>query len=379
MNAPSENPSDPPATDATLEALRVRIDEVDRRLVELLNERARVVVEVGALKRASGAPIYAPDREANLLKKIIESNPGPLPSRTIEAVYREMMSGSFALERPLRIGYLGPPGSFSHQAAVAQFGSSVAFEDLGTIGSVFAEVERGHADYGLVPIENTTGGGIAETLDAFRDTGPGLTIYAEAQLAIRHHLFACCDADTIERVYSKPEALAQCRKWIQTHLPRAEVIAEASTSAAVERVRREATSGVKPTSAAVASELAGKIYGVGALYSGIEDNPNNITRFLVISKEEAKPSGDDKTSIMFTTTDRPGALVRVLQVFDRAGVNLSHIEKRPSGRENWRYTFFIDVLGHRATPKIAEAVGEARAHCEQLRTLGSYPRSTRIL
>jgi len=372
--SPSENPPADP-----LEDLRRSIDDVDRRLIELLNERARIVVDVGRLKRESGAPIYAPDREAALLRRILDANPGPLPGRTIEAIYREMMSGSFALERPLRIGYLGPPGSYSHQAAVAQFGSSVTFDDLGAIESVFAEVERGHIDYGLVPIENTTGGGIAETLDAFRDSTQSLHIYAEAQLAIRHHLFAFCEVDDIERVYSKPEALTQCRKWLRAHCPRAELVAEASTSAAVERVRSEAGSGVKPTGAAIASELAGKIYAVGALYSGIEDNPNNITRFLVISREEARPSGDDKTSIMFTTTDQPGALVRVLQVFDRAGVNLSHIEKRPSGRENWRYTFFIDVLGHRTDPRIAEAIGEARAHCEQLRTLGSYPRSSRIL
>ncbi len=379
MPESSENAQNNAPDPATLDALRVRIDGVDRKLVELLNERAQIVVEVGAYKRASGAPIYAPDREAALLRRILDSNPGPLPDRAIEAIYREMMSGSFALERPLRIGYLGPPGSYSHQAAVAQFGSSVEFDTLGAIDSVFTEVERGHADYGLVPIENTTGGGIAETLDAFRDRGEGVTIYAEAQLAIRHHLFACCEADEIERVYSKPEALAQCRKWLAAHLPGADLMAEASTSAAVERVRSEANSGVKPTSAAVASELAGTIYGVAALYSGIEDNPNNITRFLVISKEEAKPSGDDKTSIMFTTLDQPGALVRVLQVFERAGVNLSHIEKRPSGRENWRYTFFIDVLGHRSETKIAESIGEARAHCEQVRTLGSYPRATRIL
>jgi len=379
MPDPSENASDSAPDPGALDALRERIDAVDSKLVELLNERAGIVVEVGAYKRASGAPIYAPDREAALLRKILDSNPGPLPDRAIEAIYREMMSGSFALERPLRIGYLGPPGSYSHQAAVAQFGSSVEFETLGAIGSVFTEVERGHADYGLVPIENTTGGGIAETLDAFRDSTGGVTIYAEAQLAIRHHLFACCEPDSVERVYSKPEALAQCRKWLATHLPGAALISEASTSAAVERVKAEATSGVKPASAAVASELAGKIYGVGALFSGIEDNPNNITRFLVISKEEAKPSGDDKTSIMFTTDDRPGALVRVLQVFERAGVNLSHIEKRPSGRENWRYTFFIDVQGHRSETRIAEAIGEARAHCEQVRTLGSYPRAARIL
>ncbi len=374
MTTPSEN-----TPSADLSALRERIDAVDAKLIELLNERAKVVVEVGAFKRATGAPIYAPDREAVLLRKLLDSNPGPLPGSAIEAIYRELMSGSFALERPLRIGYLGPPGSYSHQAAVAQFGSSVEFENLGAIGSVFTEVERGHADYGLVPIENTTGGGIAETLDAFRDLTADVGIYAEAQLAIRHHLYACCEHDAIERVYSKPEALAQCRKWLAAHLPGASLIAEASTSAAVERVKAEATSGVKPTSAAVASELAGKIYGVGALFSDIEDNPNNITRFLVISKEEAKPSGDDKTSIMFTTTDQPGALVRVLQVFERAGVNLSHIEKRPSGRENWRYTFFIDVLGHRTETRIAEAIGEARAHCEQLRTLGSYPRAERIL
>ena len=376
MNDVPDNQTPDPSA---LEALRQRIDAVDQRLVELLNERARIVVEVGEHKRGSGTPIYAPDREATLLRRILGANPGPLPNRTIEAIYREMMSGSFALERPLSIGFLGPPGSYSHQAAVAQFGSSVAFEDLGTIDSVFTELERGHIHYGVVPIENTTGGGIAETLDAFRDAPAVISIYAEVQLAIRHHLFAACEPDEIDRVYSKPEALAQCRKWLAAQLPRAELVPAASTSAAVELVRKEAQSGVKPTSAAVASELAGKIYGVNSLYAGIEDNPNNITRFLVISKEEAKPSGDDKTSVMFVTKDQPGALVHVLQVFERAGVNLSHIEKRPSGRENWQYTFFIDIAGHRGSTAIAEAIGEARAHCESLRTLGSFPRSQRIL
>jgi len=375
MSDPSENTK----ADADLASLRSRIDDVDHKLVELLNERAKIVVEVGAFKRASGTPIYAPDREASLLRKILDSNPGPLPNRTIEAVYREMMSGSFALERPLRIGYLGPPGSYSHQAAVSQFGSSVELKDLGSIGAVFTEVERGHADYGLVPIENTTGGAIHETLDSFRDTSDAITVYAEAQLAIRHHLLACCEPSQIERVYSKNEALMQCRKWFAEHLPHAELIPEASTSAAVKRVRAEVDSGVAPISAAVASELAGKIYGVNPIFTDLADNPNNITRFLVISQEETKPSGDDKTSVMFMTLDKPGALVRVLQVFDRAGVNLSHIEKRPSGRENWRYTFFVDVLGHRTEQRVAEAIGEARAHCEHMRTLGSYPRSTRIL
>jgi len=372
----------PPTRETTtpdLANLRERIDLIDRRLVDLLNERAQIVVEVGGLKRGSGTPIYAPHREAEVLRRALEANAGPLPARTIEGVFRELMSGSFALEQPLRIGYLGPPGSFSHQAAVTQFGSSVSFEDLHEIGGVFTEVRRGHVDYGLAPIENSTGGGIVETLDAFRDSRGEVTIYAEILMSIRHALLANCAPSEVRRIHSKPEIFAQCRNWLATQYPNAELIAAASSSRAVQIAKAEQDEDPSRGAAAIASELAGSLYGVNTLFERIEDDPSNITRFFVIARQEAKPSGDDKTSIMFTTADKPGALVSVLSVFQRADVNLTHIDKRPSGRENWHYTFFIDAQGHRDEESLRYAIREAGAHCEELRVLGSYPRATRIL
>lgn len=364
---------------ARLEELRERIDDLDRRLVELMNERARVVVEVGELKRGTGIPIYAPHRESDVLRKALSRNEGPLPDRAVEGVFRELMSGSFALEQPLKIGYLGPPGSFSHVAATAQFGSSVSFQDLHEIRGVFTEVQRGHAHYGLVPIENSTGGGIVETQDAFRDVRGDVTVYAEVLVAIRHNLLANCPPEAVKRILSKPEIFTQCRRWIDTQYPEAELVPCASSSRAVQMVAEESEKEAAAGCAAIGSALAGQLYGVNTLFEDVEDNPNNITRFYVIARQAAKPSGEDKTSMMFTTPDTPGALVRVLSVFDRAGVNLTHIDKRPSARENWRYTFFIDAQGHRDSPSLAYAIREAAAHCQELTVLGSYPRATRIL
>lgn len=364
---------------ARLESLRGRIDALDKALVELLNERASIVVEVGELKRGSGIPIYAPHREADVLKKALSRNKGPLPNRAIEGVFRELMSGSFALERPLRIGFLGPPGSFSHAAATAQFGSSVAFADLHEIAGVFSEVKRGHVDYGLVPIENSTGGGIVETLDAFRDSKRDVTVYAEVLVTIRHNLMANCAPEDVTKIYSKPEIFGQCRKWISTQYPDADLIPASSSSRAVKMAHEEMERDPTCGAAAIGSALAGQLYNVTTLFEDVEDNPNNITRFFVIARQAAKPSGDDKTSIMFITLDKPGALVGVLSVFERAGINLTHIDKRPSGRENWRYTFFIDAQGHRDDPNMVYAVREAATHCQELTVLGSYPRATRIL
>ncbi|MEC9374639.1 MAG: prephenate dehydratase [Planctomycetota bacterium] len=362
-----------------LEAYRTRINEIDTRLVELMNERSQIVVDVGRLKRASGIPIYAPHREADVLRRALEANKGPLPARTNEGGFRELKSGSFALEHPLRIGYLGPPGSFSHAAAVAHFGSSVDFENLREIAGVFTEVMRGHVDYGLAPIENSTGGGIVETLDAFRTTADSVTIYAEILLTIRHNLLANCEPSGVKRIYSKPEIFSQCRNWLSTQYPGVELIAAPSSSRAVQMAAEEFARDPDCGVAAIGSELAGQLYGVNLLFDDIEDNPNNITRFFVVARQAAKPSGNDKTSIMFRTADKPGALVGVLSVFDRAGINLTHIDKRPSGRENWSYTFFIDAQGHRDDPNLRYALREVGAHCEELKVLGSYPRATRIL
>lgn len=374
---PSQNPNKPAPS---LDDLRRRIDEVDAQLIRLLNERASIVVEVGKYKAQTGTPIYAPHRESAVLKKVLGMNPGPLPARTVEAIYRELMSGSFLLERPLRIAYLGPAGSYSHQAATAHFGSSVEHAEALDIAGVFGEVARGHADYGLVPIENTIGGGIVETLDAFRDAKPGdVTVYAEALLRVRHNLLAGTPAAKVTRIFSKPEVFTQCRGWLARTMPKAELVASASSSRAVQTAREMLDSDPECGAAAIASSLAGKLHGLQPLYESIEDDPNNITRFLVLSKHGALPSGDDKTSAIFQTADKPGALAHVLAAFEQGGVNLTHIDRRPSGRENWTHVFYIEAQGHRDDPRIAMTLNAASHHCIEFRVLGSYPRATRLL
>ncbi|WP_428265116.1 prephenate dehydratase [Haliangium sp.] len=381
-NTESGPSKDKPASEgdaAALDELRRRIDELDQRLVALLNQRAEVVVEIGRLKRDSNVPIYAPHREAAVLAKVLTASRGPLPARTIEGIYRELMSGSFALERPLRIGYLGPPGTFSHAAATAQFGSSVEFDDVHAIGAVFDAVRRGHVDYGVVPIENSTGGGITESLDAFLESAGELSIYAEVLISIRHNLLANCAPGEVRRIHSKPEIFAQCRRWLADQYPNARQLAASSSSQAVQTAVEEIERDPGCGAAAIGSELAGQIYGANLLYADIEDNPQNVTRFFVVARETAQPTGDDKTSMMFRTADTPGALVKVLSVFDRAEINLTHIDKRPSRRTNWDYTFFIDAVGHRDDPNLAYAIREAGAHCRDLAVLGSYPRAKRVL
>jgi chorismate mutase / prephenate dehydratase len=379
----AEPRSESVAASKELGTYRTKIDRLDQKLVDLLNDRAKLVVEVGELKRGSDTPIYAPHREAQVLERALERNDGPLPGRTIEGIYRELMSGSFALEQPLRIGFLGPLGSYSHQASVKQFGSSVDYEDLQLIGGVFTEVRRGHVNYGLVPIENSIGGGITETLDALSKNAGHVWVYAEVQIAIRHMLLTNCKPHDVRRIHSKPEVFAQCRHWLNTQYPKAALIPDASTSQSVMTAIKENQTaieiGAELGSAAIASELAGELYGLPVLFANIADNPDNITRFYVISREKALRSGDDKTSIMFATEDKSGALVEVLQAFHNEGINLSHIDKRPSGRENWSYAFYIDALGHRDDPAMKKAIKGAKAHCKDLHVLGSYPRSKRIL
>lgn len=369
--------------EAALAPLRARVDEIDRRLVELLNERARVIVDIGKVKRETGSPVYAPHREAAVLARAVAANAGPLSNRTIEAVWREVMSGSFSLERPLRIGYLGPPGSFSHEAAAKRFGSSVSFEDVTDIEAVFTEVRRGRVDYGLVPIENSTMGGIVETLDAFQASRGEATVCAEALLNVHHALLAACEPSEVKRVHSKPEVFAQCRRWLSANLPEAERVPAPSSSRAAhiakDEIEAAIRAGGRPTTAAIGSALAGRICGLEAVVERIEDNPNNITRFFVISRERAGRTGDDKTSIMFETGDKPGALAHVLMEFERAGVNLTHIDKRPSGRDNWRYTFFVDAQGHRDDDRLRAAVEGAGKQCMEMIVLGSYPRATSVL
>lgn len=353
---------------AALAPLRQKIDALDADLLRLLNERAKVVLEVGQVKRAAGdAPIYVPHREKAVLDRVRAGNPGPLPDRCVEAIWRELMSGSFALERPLRIGHLGPQGSYSHLAAGRKFGSSVEYDALASIDDIFDAVARRHCDYGLVPVENSTEGSVTATLDLF--IRKPLRVCAEVLAGIHHNLLANCEAPEIKRIYSHPQALAQCARWLSAQFPKAERIACSSSSRAVETVAGE------PGSAAIGSLLAGQLYGVRVQFENIEDNANNTTRFYVIGHQRTQPTGDDKTSLLFTTEHKPGALVEVLSVFHKHGINLTHIDKRPSQRVNWEYCFFVDLVGHEEDFKVAGAILEARRHCVQLSVLGSFPRA----
>jgi len=359
------------SNDAALEQLRAQIDALDEKIVEQLNARARIVVEIGKLKQQCKAPIYAPDRERAVLEKVRRLNRGPLPNRCLEAVYRELMSGSFALEKPLRIGFLGPEGTFSHMAAVRKFGSSVEYAPLADIPSVFEEVVRGHIDYGLVPVENSIGGGVVDTLDAFLHSSA--RICAEVLISVHHNLLAKEPWDQIRTICSKPEVFSQCRNWLAAMAKGRDIQPAASTSQAAEMASRQ------PGVAAIGSTLAGEMYGLHVLFENIEDNPDNLTRFFVIGREAARQTGSDKTAVMFTTAHKPGALAEVLDVFKDHGINLTDIEKRPSKKVNWEYYFFIDAHGHCDEPNMKAAIEEARRHCLQLTVLGSYPRATEVL
>jgi chorismate mutase/prephenate dehydratase len=354
-----------------LDQLRLRIDQLDAQIVELLNQRAQVVVEVGRVKQQCNVPIYAPHREKAVMEKVRLLNKGPLPNSCLEAVYRELMSGSFALEKPLKIGFLGPSGTFSHLASVRKFGSSVEHVPLADIPSVFEEVVRGHIDYGLVPVENSLHGGVIDTLDAFLHSSA--KICAEVRITVHHYLLANQPWEQIKTIYSKPEVFSQCRKWLASTAKDRDVQPAASTSHAAELAAKNEGVG------AIGTTLAGELYSLRVLFENIEDNPDNETRFLVIGREAARRSGEDKTAIMFTTAHKPGALAEVLDVFKENGINLTDIEKRPSKKVNWEYYFFIDAQGHADDPAMQKAINESRQHCLQLTVLGSYPRAQEVL
>ncbi len=355
----------------SLEELRKRIDEIDYQLVQLLNERARVVIEIGKLKNKTDRPVYSPDREKQVFAKIVQANKGPLPDKCLVAIWRELMSGSFVLEKPLRVGYLGPRGSFSHTAAMLKFGQSVEYEPLADIRSIFDEISKGHCDVGLVPIENSIGGGVIETLDALVDSD--VKVCSEVLMAIHHNLLANCSLQEIQKIYSKPEVFAQCRNWLSATFKDAQTIPVASTAKAAQMAAEE------PAAAAIGSKVAAELYALKIVCENIEDVANNMTRFLVVSREDAKPTGEDKTAIFFSTAHKAGALADVLDVFKQYNVNLTNIESRPSKKRQWEYYFFVDFVGHRVDKQVQEALEEARKHCLQLSILGSFPRATELL
>ena len=354
-----------------LDTFRKQIDELDKKLIELLSSRASIVVEIGKNKRGSNTPIYAPHRERAVLDKVLAENKGPLSDKTIEAIYRELMSGSFQLEQPLKIAHLAPNGSFSHIAAIRHFGSSVECVGVPTIERVFREVAAGHCDYGLVPYENSTSGSITDTLDAFQEHD--VTIYAEALIDIRHCLLCNGPTNEITRIASKPQVITQCRKWLAAMFPNVELIETASSAQAVKLAKDDSHT------AAIGSELAAHEHDVEIAIENVQDRPENITRFLILAKESAQPSSEDKSTIMFTTKHEPGALVDVLAAFRDNGINLSHIDKRPSGRTNWDYTFYIDADAHKDSDDLQSAVKTAAEFCKSIEVLGSYPKAGQVL
>src|SRR5215469_16407319 len=289
---------------ASLKNLRSHIDKLDLQILELVNKRAGLAAEIGKLKNDHGAEVFTPAREEEVLKNVLEANKGPLDENTVRAVYREIMSGSRALQKVLKIAYLGPEYSFSHLAAVERFGQAVEFMRVGSIAAVFEEVNRGHADFGVVPLENSTDGRVADTLDMFMRL-PQLKICAESRLRIHHNLLANCEQQEIRRIYSKPQALSQCRNWLSKNVPHASLHEVASTAIAAELAQRE------PGAAAVASRQAAVKYNLRILFSDIEDSPYNETRFAVIGHQEAGKTGHDKTAIMFRIPHNPGSLVSV--------------------------------------------------------------------
>jgi chorismate mutase/prephenate dehydratase len=354
----------------TLGEIRSRIDAIDSQLLELLNQRANLVHEVGVLKKRDGVSIYAPEREEKLLRSLIELNErkkGRLPATAVRAIYREIMSASFALEKGLTIAYLGPVATWSHQAAREKFGASVEYAAQSSIAEVFNVVARGKADYGVVPIENSTEGAVNYTLDQFMDSE--LRICAQFSLRIENNLLAKIPRKEIRVVYTHPQVIGQCRQWLRHNLPHVDLIEVSSTAGAAELASKE------PNSAAIAGRMAAEVYGLEVLDASIQDSPNNTTRFLIIGPDGCPPSGDDKTSLMFSVQDKPGALFSALAPFKDLKINMSKIESRPSGRKAWEYFFFVDIDGHAEDGPLVKALAELQKHCSFVKILGSYPKS----
>ncbi len=363
----SKRGSKPSARPESLKHLRHQIDRLDRNLLKLVNDRAELVSRIGDVKNESGLEVYAPGREEEIIGQMIQNNPGPLQEQCIRAIFRELMSGSRSLQKVIKIAYLGPQYSFSHLAALEKFGHSVEYIPVGSIQAVFEEVNRGHVDFGLVPVENSTDGRISDTLEMF--TRLPLRICAEARLRIHHNLLAKCPQSDIRRVYSRDQALSQCRTWLSKNVPQAQLIPVASTATAAELAARE------PNAAAVASREAAAHYGLDIVARNIEDVQHNTTRFAVIGDRETQRTGKDKTAIMFRIPHKPGSLSDAITVFKRNRVNLTWIESFPSREAEQEYLFFVDFEGHPAESRIRRTLAQLERRCERLVVLGSFPLS----
>ena len=350
-----------------LDDIRHQIDSIDQELLDLLNRRADLVHEVGALKKRDGLQIYAPEREEALLLRLISMNRGRLPEKSVRAIFREIMSAALALEDDLKIAFLGPEGTWTHQAAIKKFGHSVIYSAQTNFAEVFEHVTRRKVNYGVVPIENSTEGAVSHTLDLFVDSP--LRICAQILLRIENGLMAAIPRNQIKTLYSHPQVFGQCRGWIQKNFPDVELVEVSSTTKAAQIARDQAADGA----AALGGPLAAEMYGLNLLEEFIQDRATNTTRFLVIGEKTCPPTGHDRTSILFAIRDRPGSLVKALQAFDHFHINMSKIESRPSKRKDWEYIFYVDLAGHCDDPKVAEAIEELARHCSLVKLLGSYP------
>ncbi len=349
-----------------LSALRREIDQLDRDLVRLINQRGEIARQIGQIKAENGESIYAPAREDEVLRKVASRSKGPISKECIRAIFRELISGSRALEKSLRVAFLGPEFSYSHLAAIHQFGQSVQLAPVSTIAAVFEEVEQSTAQFGLVPVENSTDGRVVDTLDCL--VRSPVQICGEVPLAIHHCLLALCEREQIQRVYSKPQALSQCRNWLSRHLPQAEPLEVASTSEAARLANEEKHAG------AVASKQAGVNHRLRVLAENIEDNPNNVTRFAVISDHAAARTGDDKTALVFEVPHRPGALADAMAIFKRNRLNMTWIESFPIPGRSGRYFFFVEFEGHQTELRARRAIEALHKKSTRVSILGSYAR-----
>ncbi len=356
-------------------AIRDRIDAIDNQILELLSQRAQCAEEVGETKREAGEEdlwFYRPEREAQILNRMVENNPGPLDNERITAIYREIISSCLALEQSIRVAYLGPEGTFSQEAAVKHFGKAVVTVPTGSIGQVFREVENGSVDYGVVPIENSTEGVISYTLDVFMNSP--LQISGEVKLRIHQNLMMHPEATenvwkNVERVYSHQQSLAQCREWLDSNLPHVERIPVSSNTEAARMALED------DNAAAIAGKLAAETYGLKIVQENIEDSKDNTTRFLIIGKQDVPPCGRDKTTLMISAKNRAGALYHLLAPLADNGLDMTRIESRPSRNANWEYYFFVDVNGHVQEEHVARALAELEKEAELMRVLGSYPKA----
>ncbi|HHT9133478.1 MAG TPA: prephenate dehydratase [Candidatus Avalokitesvara rifleensis] len=357
-------------TEDMLESLRKQIDDLDSKIVKLLNDRAGIAQRIGEVKRQTSTEVYHPNREQQVYERVLSENKGPLPNDSLRAIYRELMAGSRALEKPLKVSYLGPAGTFSFVAARKSFGASVEYLPQRGIDAVFREVEAGRANYGIAPAENSTEGSIRETLNMFQECN--VKIYAEVVLPIHHSLVACGTIGEVKRIYSKLQVFSQCKNWLSSNFPEAELLEVGSTTEAAQIAKKESNA------AAIAHAEVAELYGLNPLYSNIEDSPNNVTRFYVLSKSFSSPSGKDKTAIMCYIKNQVGALYDILRPFKKYAVNLTSIESLPSRRKAWDYSFYIELEGHVQDENIKKALEKVSRVCLELKVLGSFPRGNQF-